>query len=136
MAPNKPKAQRPVKRRKFNYTVFSYIFIAMGLVVIFMMSDVVFSERNNLTLLKGAISSEFDDRGIYENVGRYGFMMSKDETAFLSYMDLLGYEYLGEIEDTDHIYFFADRQGNDQTVYRSSFMGRYIMWDFPRALND
>ncbi|MDA3847349.1 MAG: hypothetical protein PF505_12535 [Vallitaleaceae bacterium] len=122
-----------MNRRKYPYTAISFVLIGMVVFVLFMMSDILFAKRNNLTLLKGAITTEFNGNGLYDGVSKYNFIATQSENGenlFLEYMTILGFELVSEYEDDSDVFMYQDRKGNDLLVRKESFMGRYIIWDF------
>jgi len=130
-----------MKRRKYPYTAISFVLIGMVVFVLFMMSDVLFVERNNLTLLKGAITTEFNGTGLYDGVSEYGFIATKSEEGealFTSYMAVLGFELIEDIDDSkigENQFIYKDKNGHDLLVTKDNFMGRYIIWDFVYETN-
>lgn len=115
---------------KNRYTAISYVFIAMGLVMIFMMSDVSFEERNNLTLVKAAVTIETNGKGYYDGIVKYDFMMTKvsdEDIVFTEYMDKLDFVMTDAITG---YYYYEHDNGLRYRVKRTIFLSRYYLWEF------
>jgi len=121
-----------MKRKRYPYTAISFVLIGMVVFVLFMMSDVLFTERNNLTLLKGAMTTEFNGTGLYDGVSKYNFIATKadeGDTLFTKYMEILKFESIRQGDDENQLHY-KDRNGNEITIIKKDFMGRYTIWDF------